>query len=344
VTPGTSRNASDPLNALLNYLYRLLEVEEWLAVQSVGLDPGLGVLHADTNGRSNFVLDLIDAVRPLAELYVLMLIQDQPLRWRNFHEDRRGVVRVLAPLTHRLAEAMPGFAATLAPIVERMAQMIAAVSPYDVANPSVLTKEKHRAAARRRLNEQPKTTRGDEPVAVGPGVPGLPPRKKRRQKPPPSLEAALPLPICKGCGVTLSRETDRLRRRGTYCPSCLANRREELGSNLPALAASARAMRGGEYVGDDEAATIRRKQANSAKRIEQATWESDHTGAVKDPTWFRSEVLPRLRGVTLTTIARATGMSTSAASKVRSGRMVPHMRHWRVLSQLGGDARPEGEG
>ncbi len=53
-----------------------------------------------------------------------------------------------------------------------------------------------------------------------------------------------------------------------------------------------------------------------------------------DPAWFTREVLPGLQGLSLTTIARATGMSTSAASRVRSGKKVPHPRHWEGLAEV----------
>jgi CRISPR-associated endonuclease Cas1 len=202
LNPGSAKNASDPINALLNYTYRLLEAEGHLATLAVGLDPGLGVLHADTKGRASFVLDLIEATRPMAELHILRLLRSQPLRWRDFNEDSRGVVRVLPPLTHRLAEAMPGFATSLAPVVERIAHIVAKASPYDVATPSILTKEKHKAAARRRVDgssqQEPSSM-----ASVGPGAIGLAPRTKQRQRPRPENEPALPLPICRGCGVIL---------------------------------------------------------------------------------------------------------------------------------------------
>jgi hypothetical protein len=76
------------------------------------------------------------------------------MQWRDFAEDGRGVVRVLPPLTHRLAEAMPAFGVTLAPVIEHVVRLLASASPYDVETPSVLTKEKHRAAARRRVDGQ----------------------------------------------------------------------------------------------------------------------------------------------------------------------------------------------
>lgn len=342
INPGTSRHATDPLNAMLNYLYRLIEAEGHLATLAVGLDPGMGVLHADLKGRASFVLDLIEAARPLAERHLLRLVRTQHFRWRDFHEDSRGVVRVLPPLTHRLAEAMPGFAVTLAPVVEHVATLLASASPYDVTMPSILTQEKHRAAARRRLD--PSSGEAAREVAlVGPGIPGMSPRKKRRQKPPPTLEPSLPLPICKGCGVVLAPEVDRKRRRGTYCSQCLANRRRELGSALPAASAAhsdvfthhtgTRPTHSGE-------ATARRQGGNTNQRAQQDAWDRTHRGEIYDPEWFEAKVLPQLSTVTLTTIAAATGMSTSAASKIRAGRRVPHPRHWEALATLAKATEP----
>jgi len=42
------RLAVNPPNAMLNYLYAILESEARLAIAEVGLDPGIGVLHSDT--------------------------------------------------------------------------------------------------------------------------------------------------------------------------------------------------------------------------------------------------------------------------------------------------------
>jgi hypothetical protein len=244
------------------------------------------------------------------------------MRWRDFHEDERGVVRVLAPLTHRLAEAMPAFGAALAPVVERVVRILASASPYDVATPSVLTMEKHRAAARRRVD-------GSSPSpalsGVGPGTEGLGPRTKRRRKPPAQLEAALPLPICKGCGVVLEIPEDRRRRRGAYCPDCLARRRAELGAALPAAAHE----RTAEFVAHTGISPTHNPETRDRRRRANSTNQAE-----RDEEWFRSVVFPGLSSVTLTTIAKVTGMSTSAASKVRAGRRVPHPRHWSRLADL----------
>ena len=47
----SNRKAERPVNALLNYVYALVEAEAIFACQAVGLDPGLGIVHADAKGR-----------------------------------------------------------------------------------------------------------------------------------------------------------------------------------------------------------------------------------------------------------------------------------------------------
>ena len=336
INPGSPRNSSDPVNSLINYSFRLLEAEGHLATMAVGLDPGLGVLHADVKGRASFVLDLIEAARPVAERHVLRLIRSQPLRWRDFHEDSRGVVRVLPPLTHRLAEAMPGFATTLAPILEHVAQMIASASPYDVSQPSILTKEKHKAAALRRIEGSVEPLPTDQPR--GPGVAGLRPRMKRRQRPLPENEPSLPLPICRGCGTVLERESDRVRRRGTYCPECLSNRRAEVGSSLPQTA-RASAKRFAERTGALPTHTPEARESRSASMRAQRMTQSAYRASDRppaDPEWYAATIQPLLAHLTLPAIAKATGVSTSAASKWRVGRAAPHVRHWVALAKLVG--------
>jgi CRISPR-associated endonuclease Cas1 len=50
---GSPRLAVNPPNAILNYLYALLESESRLAAAALGLDPGLGVLHVDAPARDS---------------------------------------------------------------------------------------------------------------------------------------------------------------------------------------------------------------------------------------------------------------------------------------------------
>lgn len=61
---GSPRLAANPPNAILNYLYAVLESEARLAVTALGLDPGLlGVLHVDSCKRDGLACDLMEPVR-----------------------------------------------------------------------------------------------------------------------------------------------------------------------------------------------------------------------------------------------------------------------------------------
>jgi CRISPR-associated protein Cas1 len=64
---GGTRNASHPLNAILNYAYAILESQVRVKVLAMGLDPTIGVLHSGRRGRADFVLDLMEPLRPLAD-------------------------------------------------------------------------------------------------------------------------------------------------------------------------------------------------------------------------------------------------------------------------------------
>jgi len=324
VFPAKNSHASNVTNCLINMNSKLLEVEATLALRAVGLSPHLGILHADVTGdRPSMALDIIEAVRPEAERHVLRILQSTPLRWRDFHEDRRGVVRVLAPLSHRLAEATPSYGRALAPIVEWVAQTLGKASPYDVATASVLTRSKHKKVARM----TPMPSSGETPVTVTPSEVGIHMRTTQRQKPKaPKAHPDLPMPACKVCGVVLEREVSRPRRRGAYCPTCLAERRRELGEQVRDVGTAA--SRPGPET------RSRQSAANSAQRLAEQSWELEHEGEAPDRAWYLREVLPGLRSVSTVRISRATGMSSSSASKIRAGKRVPHPRWWDALRAL----------
>jgi CRISPR-associated endonuclease Cas1 len=97
---GAPRLAAKPANALLNYLYSILEGEAAIAARIVGLDPGLGVFHADQPSRDSLAADLMEPVRPLVDRFVLGLLAHRYFAAADFHETRQGVCRVtpgLAP-------------------------------------------------------------------------------------------------------------------------------------------------------------------------------------------------------------------------------------------------------
>src|SRR2546422_764129 len=85
---GSPRLAVNPPNAILNYLYALLESESRLAAAALGLDPGIGVLHVDTDARDSLACDLMEAVRPQVDAYLFDWITRQPLHREWFFEER----------------------------------------------------------------------------------------------------------------------------------------------------------------------------------------------------------------------------------------------------------------
>jgi|Deesub1362A_J573_1020465.scaffolds.fasta_scaffold00838_2 CRISPR-associated protein Cas1 len=71
----SGRYAQDPVNAMLNYGYGLLEGECWRAVYYAGLDPYGGFLHVDRPGRASMVFDLMEEFRAqIVDKSVLKLI------------------------------------------------------------------------------------------------------------------------------------------------------------------------------------------------------------------------------------------------------------------------------
>ena len=75
----------DPVNALLSFFYTLLTHDYRSALESVGLDPCVGFLHADRPGRPSLALDLMEEMRSvLADRLALSLINRRQVLGRDF--------------------------------------------------------------------------------------------------------------------------------------------------------------------------------------------------------------------------------------------------------------------
>ena len=142
----SNRKAERPVNVLLNYCFGLLEAEAVFACQAVGLDPGLGIVHSDARGRQSMALDLIEPVRPEVESYVLHLIERRTFRKVEFIESPEGHVRLRTPLTHELAEQMPNWARSLAPVAEHVAHVLGAARSGRYVATTPLTRRSGKAA------------------------------------------------------------------------------------------------------------------------------------------------------------------------------------------------------
>ena len=92
----SGRNKRPPLdnvNAMLSFVYTLLTGMVASALETVGLDPFLGFMHADRPGRVSLALDLIEELRPvLADRFVLALINRKMITGKDFTKKEDGAV------------------------------------------------------------------------------------------------------------------------------------------------------------------------------------------------------------------------------------------------------------
>lgn len=89
----TRRPPLDRMNALLSFLYAMLMNDCRSAVESVGLDPQIGFLHAIRPGRAALALDLMEEFRPLlADRLALTLVNRRQLDRDDFIEHPGGAV------------------------------------------------------------------------------------------------------------------------------------------------------------------------------------------------------------------------------------------------------------
>jgi CRISPR-associated endonuclease Cas1 len=121
---GSPRLATNPINAMLNYLYAVLESETRLSIAAIGLDPGLGVLHVDSQARDSLACDVMEPIRPNVDAYVLRWISCETLQRDWFFEQRDGSCRLMGSFAARLSETAPSWSRAVAPVAESVCRML----------------------------------------------------------------------------------------------------------------------------------------------------------------------------------------------------------------------------
>ena len=114
------RLAVNPPNAMLNYLYAILESEARLAIAELGLDPGIGMLHNDARTRDSLACDLLEPIRPQADAYLLQWLKQSPLPRDWFFEERNGNCRLMGEFAAQLSETSRLWKQALGPFAEWM--------------------------------------------------------------------------------------------------------------------------------------------------------------------------------------------------------------------------------
>ncbi len=95
------RDADDPVNALFNYGYSILESECWKVINTMGLEPYIGFIHTTHTNKAPMVYDLEEPFRWLVEKVMLKLIFEKKVRLSDFMTTDYGNIR-LKPNTVKL--------------------------------------------------------------------------------------------------------------------------------------------------------------------------------------------------------------------------------------------------
>lgn len=309
-----TRNASNPANALLNYLYALLEAETRLACLQLGLHPGLGILHTDRDERDSCVYDLMEAARPTVDRWLLQFLNEHRFSRKDFFETTEGGIRVTLPLRHVLVESMALWREAIAPVAEYVGEkLLKWYGKHVLGRRDVTQVELPTRLTQRKRSPQRLSARMSEPDEL--------PR--------------VSITACLECGEITDGET--------FCSeACRRSHQEQRQMTFVERGKEALlAMRASEL---DPARTPEARQAQSEimsrRRSEQRGWEQEHgPGALeRERERFRQEIQPRLRSIPLRKMSRITGLSLYYCSQIRKGKCIPHPVHHaafrRLLSQV----------
>ena len=290
----SGRRAVNPINAILNYLYALLEAEARIATIAVGLDPGLGILHLDKYARDSLGLDLMEAVRPQVDAYVLDLLDGHRFRAADFHDTRTGNCRIAHPLTHALSETTLLWRNHLAEPAENVVRVLSASPESKIRNRATPLTQSHRREAKG------SSWTGSKTVV----------RLTRN---------------CEQCGHLVAD-------KGKLCTKCREQFNANAIWLEAGRAVLASLRDSGVDPAHGGEAADKRGQTNRDHQHAVAEWNAQNR--VPDPDVFEHEILPGLQEVSLREMAASTGLSIDYCSKIRRGLRVPHPRHWSRLSLL----------
>lgn len=97
-------NASDEVNALLNYGYAILESEVRKDINAEGLDPTIGFLHELDESKEPLVYDLQELFRWLIDLSVIQLLEEKKLKKSGFIVTENYHIRLKEQTAKQLIE------------------------------------------------------------------------------------------------------------------------------------------------------------------------------------------------------------------------------------------------
>jgi CRISPR-associated protein Cas1 len=134
--------------------------------------------------------------------------------------------------------------------------------------------------------------------------------------------AAPPQPprLCRTCGANVTAGYDR-------CASCKVSIcTEEL----------IKAAQNGRLASHGSEAEAKRAENRRRHAAALRAWRPSDQPAWLNEETYRRKIQPRLSSVTVPAIRMALGVSKGYATNIRSGKRLPHPRHWQALAQLVG--------
>jgi CRISPR-associated protein Cas1 len=312
---GKPLKAATPGNAILNYLYAVVVSEVTIALTGAGLDPGLGVFHADRDRRASLAYDAVEPIRPYVDSWVTFWLSTARFSKRDFHEEADGTVRLTRPPTSHLAMT--------AAIWRSPAQAVAGWLARALAGSLV---ERRMPAPFPALPAPKRTWQGlDPPVAKTCHECGkaLAPRQRKFCSEACAISfhvatttaAELPARPASGSADAPSDAEPSNRGGGAKNRRHLALRRTWDAEHAPA--------------------------AQARPRRRRNSWTKASGPAVDQlRDWFTAAVAPRVATCPAAEIRRATGLSVRYAIMIRQG-YVPHPRHFLALAKLAGVSAPK---
>jgi CRISPR-associated endonuclease Cas1 len=263
----TNKLAERPLNALLSLCYKLCEVEARFALVRLGLDPGLGVLHADAVGRDSLALDLLEPVRPAVDRFVLELVAERAFRKRDWVERSDGHVRCASELAHELASTMPTWRRAVAPHAEKLAHLLTDEIAGKTTITTPLTGAKTKAASaqvRRRKAAEARARAEAEHAAHRSSQP------RRRPRTTDPENASRLFAVCIDC-------RNRSHDPGT-CAARAAGRASPHSHERPVGAVVARSQWRGASWSDGDSSTLRPSAIPRISRRSVRPWPASRSG------------------------------------------------------------------
>jgi CRISPR-associated endonuclease Cas1 len=90
----SNRNATHPVNAMLNLAYGVLEADVRSAASAAGLDLTIGILHSSNSSRSALVYDLMEPHRAIVDRIILSALRSHMFARKDFVITKNGTCRL----------------------------------------------------------------------------------------------------------------------------------------------------------------------------------------------------------------------------------------------------------